>query len=225
MPRPMRIDRALTAQQEQFVVGYLQHFNATKAAVDAGYSPNSAGAQGSYLLNSPKIAGKIGEILRAEQEEAFVSRFRLLLELYRMVCVDITSFFWDWGTDSMRLKQPHELDPDQRACIQSVTTRTNQKGTTISAMKTYDKIAAIQTLARMLGLIGTSKTGPAVNFDLMQHIEAQRTDERDRRLIEDPAIRAAAKRLAGLLERSPGAHGEPIGEGGVSAPPSSEPAG
>ena len=200
----MHTDRTLTAQQERFITGYLQHFNASKAAIDAGYSRNSAGAQGCYLLNCPKITSRIDEILRAEQEDSFVSRFRLMLEMYRVVCTDITEYYWDWGLDTMRLKEAHELSPDQRACIQSLTTRTTQQGVT-TTLKLYDKIAAVNLLAKILKLVEAPKQGNTIN--LMQHIEAQH-DDRDRRIIEDPAIRRVAKQLAGMLDRQPGAHGK-----------------
>lgn len=220
MPAQMVANRKLNAQQEKFVTGYLSHWNGTKAAIEAGYSEQSAAAQAYSLLNSPKIAKKIDELLLAEQEDSFVSRFRLMLELYRIATVDVVDMYEDWGKPTMRMKEADELTSEQRACIQSVSMRSNQHGTT-TTLKMYDKIAASSLLAKILKLVEAPKQGNTIN--LMQHIEAQR-DVRDRRIIEDPSIRRVAKQLAGMLDREPSSHGKPLDEGGVSDPPSPGPA-
>lgn len=64
LPRP-KVDKTpkenanafdgLTEKQKKFVVNYLQHFNASKAARDAGYTNTSHGNNGNRLLASDKI--------------------------------------------------------------------------------------------------------------------------------------------------------------------------
>ena len=50
----------LTGKQQAFVAAYLANgFNATKAAISAGYAPGSAYAEGSRLLRNPKVADTI----------------------------------------------------------------------------------------------------------------------------------------------------------------------
>ena len=49
----------LTDKQHAFVEHYLRHWNATKAALDAGYSPKTARAIGSENLTKPDIAAAI----------------------------------------------------------------------------------------------------------------------------------------------------------------------
>jgi len=50
---------ALNDRQKRFVVEYCVDFNATQAAIRAGYSPHSAGAQAFPLLQNPEIAQEI----------------------------------------------------------------------------------------------------------------------------------------------------------------------
>jgi len=49
----------LTSKQERFVAEYLIDFNATQAAIRAGYSKKTATEQGSRLLTYVKIAAAI----------------------------------------------------------------------------------------------------------------------------------------------------------------------
>lgn len=52
---------ALSEKQSAFVRHYLIHKNATAAALHAGYSERTAGAQGSRLLDHPEIKLRIAE--------------------------------------------------------------------------------------------------------------------------------------------------------------------
>ena len=56
---PRLPENKLTSKQERFVEEYLVDFNATKAAIRAGYSKNGAGIQGFYLLRNIKIMKRL----------------------------------------------------------------------------------------------------------------------------------------------------------------------
>lgn len=56
----------LNVRQRAFVTAYLEHGNATKAAIGAGYSAHTAAVQGSGLIRNPKIVAA----LEAAQEKA-----------------------------------------------------------------------------------------------------------------------------------------------------------
>ena len=51
----------MNQRQQLFVTEYLKDFNATQAAIRAGYSPKTAGVQGHELLKNPKIAPLLAE--------------------------------------------------------------------------------------------------------------------------------------------------------------------
>lgn len=68
-------------RQKKFCNEYLIDFNATKAAIRAGYSEASAYSQGHDLLKKPEIKKFIEQLSKAEFEAIGLSRNRLILEL------------------------------------------------------------------------------------------------------------------------------------------------
>lgn len=60
----------LTNQQLHFIEEYLQHFNATRAAKDSGYSEKSAYVSGYQLLQNPLVKSEI-EKRRLQTREKF----------------------------------------------------------------------------------------------------------------------------------------------------------
>src|SRR5438045_5903980 len=54
---------ALSPKQQIFVGEYLRHFNATRAAIDAGYSPKTAHSIGWENLRKPESADAISQRL------------------------------------------------------------------------------------------------------------------------------------------------------------------
>lgn len=61
---------SLSNKQRVFIAEYLRDFNATQAAIRAGYSPNSARGQGSRLLANEDISGEIKKQIEEKQMSA-----------------------------------------------------------------------------------------------------------------------------------------------------------
>lgn len=73
---------ALTIKQELFVAAYCSNgYNATQAALTAGYSPNSAGVIGSENLSKPEIAEAIDSHKLMVQKRCGVTLQSLIGEL------------------------------------------------------------------------------------------------------------------------------------------------
>lgn len=72
----------LTKKMEVFIQEYLVDLNATRAAIAAGYSPNTAAEMGYENLNKPQIKAKIDEVLskRIEKLELTADHFAQRLE-------------------------------------------------------------------------------------------------------------------------------------------------
>lgn len=68
---------ALTNKQQLFVDEYLQHYNATRAAIAAGYSPKTARKIGSENLTKPDIKAEIDRAL----SESAMSRNEVIMRL------------------------------------------------------------------------------------------------------------------------------------------------
>jgi phage terminase small subunit len=64
---------ALNPKRAAFVREYLIDLNATQAAIRAGYSPKTAGAQGHDLLKNPEIQAELEQALAQRAERVLVT--------------------------------------------------------------------------------------------------------------------------------------------------------
>lgn len=124
-PRPVDERAPLSARQMSFITHYLLSFNATQAALKAGYSAKGATTQGSILLSNAKVKAEI-----SKRKSALAARS----ELSR-----------DWLL--------HELAEEFQAAREP-TVRKNDKGEVISVTRKPQAVARIgELLARMNGWI------------------------------------------------------------------------
>jgi len=80
-------------RQNQFVFEYLVDFNATKAAIRAGYSERSAGAVGHELLKNPEILEAIAAAAEGRLERLQINAdyvLQRLIEIDQLDAADIT---------------------------------------------------------------------------------------------------------------------------------------
>lgn len=143
---------ALTPKQQRFVEEYLVDFNATKAALRAGYAKKSAHSIGHENLSKPEIAEAIAKRQGKLSEKAGVTVERVLQEMAKLAFGDTTGVFDESGA----LKLPSEWTPEQAAAIASVefTTKSLGEGEVkhVAKIKQWDKAKALEMLARHLGM-------------------------------------------------------------------------
>lgn len=73
----------LKGMREAFATEYIVDHNATKAAIRAGYSEESAASEGSRLLKNVKVAARVRELEdQFNKERCFDDRNRVLHELW-----------------------------------------------------------------------------------------------------------------------------------------------
>ena len=70
-----------TAKQQRFIDEYLIDFNATQAAIRAGYSSDTAKQQGSRMLTNVDVRAAIDDAIRERSSRALVSQDAVLLGL------------------------------------------------------------------------------------------------------------------------------------------------
>ena len=70
-----------TTKQQRFIDEYLIDFNATQAAIRAGYSQDTAKQQGSRLLSNVDVRAAIDDAIRERSSRALVSQDAVLLGL------------------------------------------------------------------------------------------------------------------------------------------------
>jgi len=147
----------LTPKQSRFVEEYLIDLNGKQAAVRAGYSAKSAEAQASRLLRNTAVQAALGEAMQARSQRTEVTADRVVAELAKLAFADMRDY-WPRPGETIDL---HRLDEDRTAAISEFTideTETCPKdgGPTVIKRKTriklYDKKAALDSLARNLGM-------------------------------------------------------------------------
>jgi hypothetical protein len=84
---------ALTAKQRAFVDEYVQDFNATRAALDAGYSEKTAAVIGHENLRKPKIEEAINDLI----QQRVMSRNEALMRLADIARFDVSPYIVDYG--------------------------------------------------------------------------------------------------------------------------------
>ncbi|MBQ1952343.1 MAG: terminase small subunit [Alistipes sp.] len=77
-------ERKLTTRQRRFVEEYIVDYNATQAAIRAGYSEGTAGGIGFENLRKPQIQAAIHEELEKQSKRTNVTADRIVQELAAM---------------------------------------------------------------------------------------------------------------------------------------------
>ncbi len=149
----------LTARQKRFIEEYLIDLNATQAAVRAGYSPKTAGEQGSRLLATKSISDKIAEAMAELSRRTGVSQERVIEELAKVAFVNAADVI-DFGTGGI----PSSMSENDTAAISSMKVKkvpTKDGENVEREIKFIDKLKALELLGRHFGMFteNTSLSG------------------------------------------------------------------
>ena len=87
--------------QELFCREYIkdEKFNATQAAIRAGYAPNSAPEQASRLLTKGKVKQRIAELMQARNKRMDIDADYVLARLIEIDELDVSDILTDSMTD------------------------------------------------------------------------------------------------------------------------------
>lgn len=106
--------RRLNAKQERFVLEYLVDLNATQAAIRAGYSQKTAGAQAHDLLKKPEIQDAIAAARNATSQRLELTREDCIRQYQRIAFSDPRKLFSPGGG----ILPITQLDDDTAAAVQ-----------------------------------------------------------------------------------------------------------
>ena len=149
----------LTPKQMRFVDEYLVDFNATQAAIRAGYSEKTANTIGAQNLAKLSIQAEISRRQKDLQRRTEVTQERVVKELARIAFANMADYLHvetqtrtkDDGTEVVYqivvLSETEDLSTDQRAALANVKQSVN--GVEI---KLHDKIKALELLGRHIGM-------------------------------------------------------------------------
>lgn len=146
----------MTEKQKLFCLEFIKSKNATRSAIKAGYSKKTAAFIGSENLKKPYIKKFIAERLKKQADRIELSADNVLEEYRRLAFSNLTDYTdKDGKIDAKTLKSlPREIS----AAIASLETekREFETGTvTNTKFKLFNKIAALDALARHFGLFET----------------------------------------------------------------------
>jgi len=152
--RQTKTKDGLNTRQRLFVKEYLVDLNATKAMIRAGYSPRTAHVTGVQLLARPRVAEAVRAEMEKRAEKVDIKQEDVLREIARVAFCDLSQLA-TWNDKRVTLKDSKKLTENQTRCVQEVSSSsTTIRGVTQSQVKIklYDKLAALDKLAKHLGM-------------------------------------------------------------------------
>ena len=155
----------ITDRMKKFVDEYLVDFNATQAAIRAGYSPDTANEQGSQLLARPDIRELVAEGQKEIMERTQTFQDNAVAELKIVGFSDLADFLTVKDGGIVEQKPFNELTKEQTKCIKKIkqTVRSSHSAdgtilhqTAVIEIELHDKLKALELLGRHLGMFNDS---------------------------------------------------------------------
>jgi phage terminase small subunit len=146
----------LTGKQKRFCEEYVIDWNASRAALVAGYSEKTAYSIGNENLKKPEIQSYIEHIQKDLAKLCGVSAAMIINEAKKIAFANLSDFKEDWMTE----KDFNQLTPEQKAALSEIVyeSRITKEGTnTIVKFKLHDKIKGMELLNKILGFNSPEK--------------------------------------------------------------------
>lgn len=166
-----------TAKEYQFCYEYCIDFNATQAAIRAGYSPKTARQISSTLLSKVNIQTRIQHLKDNLAENCGISASMVILEHKKIAFSDACKLRSGW----IELKEFNDLTESEKACIQEIQTKEVKKcidkieSTEVWVkIKLYDKQKSLDSISNILGFNAairnelTGKNGEPLQFGIKE---------------------------------------------------------
>lgn len=149
----------LTDKQRKFVSEYLKDLNATQAAIRAGYSQKTADRIGPQLIGKTWVREAIEAAQKRREKRTEITQDRVVQELARIAFGNSRSVM-SWTASGMRLRNSDDLTEDEAAIVSEVRETTTKDGGSM-ALKTHDKLKALELLGKHLGMFEKKPEDPA----------------------------------------------------------------
>lgn len=166
---PIEIENhELTEKQRLFVAEYLTDFNATRAAMTAGYSKNIARQMGSRLLSKDNIQAEIRKQTELAFESLGLTTQRILMEYMKIAGADISDYV-TFGQKEVQvmgafgpvvdkdgnsvMKKVNYVDFKESSEVDGTLIQEVKQGKDGASIKLYDKQKALDTLAKYMKII------------------------------------------------------------------------
>ena len=140
---------ALNERQRAFVNEYLKDFNATQAAIRAGYSKKTAYSLGSENLKKAEIQEMLRERIKKREERTEITQDMVIKELAKIAFANVTDAvkIEAKGLNRVKVLPTNEMPDDIISAIGSI-----KEGPYGVEIKLHDKLRAHEDLGKHLGL-------------------------------------------------------------------------
>ena len=152
----------LKERHRRFVLEYVIDLNGRAAAIRAGYARRRAANTASELLHRPEVQLAIREEMREREKRLRLTAEQIMREAMRIAFCD-PGRIAHWGPDGVELVDSDDLAPDDRAAVKWISVG-GSKGKNAQRFELHDKLAALELLARLTGLLPRGPGG--VRFTL-----------------------------------------------------------
>ena len=185
----------LSDKQRRFCEEYTVDFNATQAAIRAGYSPKTANEQASRLLANVSIQAFVRELQQKLSEKTEITKDKIVAEYAKLAFFDIRKIL----TVDGGLKPTSDWDDETAAAIaglESIDMKAEDMVIgNIRKVKVSDKRAALDSLCKVLGFnapVKSELSNPDGTLKPETKIVQTMTDPQVEKLIS--ALRSKAKK-------------------------------
>lgn len=133
----------LTAKQEAFCREYLVDFNATQAALRAGYAKKSARQQAADLLSKPNIAARLQVLMEERNKRVDVDADWVLRRLVMIASADLRTILDEQGN-----VLPPDMWPDEvAAAVEGIeVSEIGHEGQSIGLVKKIRRASVLKAL-------------------------------------------------------------------------------
>jgi phage terminase small subunit len=137
----------LTPKQVKFVEEYLTDFNATQAAIRAGYSPKTARVQASRMLTNVNLQSELARRVHAIKDPEAMTLEEAVIELSKLAQANMGTYA-SWGPLGVELEASERLPEGATAAVIEVTETVTNAGRTVRFML-HDKRGALDSIVKI----------------------------------------------------------------------------
>jgi phage terminase small subunit len=180
----------LTAMQWLFVNEYLIDFNASAAARRAGYAKSSSSVQGAKLMKDPEVMRAVMDSIAARRDRLGITQDMVVQELAKIAFSNI-GYVCSWNDTDVVVKDSEEVPGGAQAAIAEISRVPTEAGMA-TRIRMYDKLGALNSLAKHLGMFETRHvhTGPGGGPIQYQNLPVEKLKGINQLLIESQKIAA-----------------------------------
>lgn len=156
-------EQKLTDRQERFCLEYVVDLNAAQAAIRSGYSPNGAAVNASKLLTNHNIKKKIAQLQAEIAKRTEITADMVVRELAAIGFADVRECFDQHGN----IMNPKKLPDSIARVVAGIDLIEVKKDVKVKKLKLWNKVAALESLAKHLGMYQQDAGATAININVI----------------------------------------------------------